>query len=188
MRQADITRPEIRVWRDILNIQMHLYVSYMTKLTRTGTSTYRPCCFLTEQAHMMPRDTPHFSSSTAENPMQKKVKPENFVKEITKRLNKAFGKARKLQKAAASKNKSRKPPQFKPNFKPGNLLLLLARSAREGSLKRKDEDGKDIPIPEKIRYKDTGPIKTLRWALRNRDKTGGARAQSEKTCETSRVG
>ena len=72
------------------------------------------------------------------------------MKEITKNLEKTVGEARKLQKAAADWNKSTKSQQFKPNFKPGDFLLLLARSAREGRLERKDEEGKDIPIPEKI--------------------------------------
>ena len=94
---------------------------------------------------------------------QKKVEPQNFVKEITERLDKAFGKARNLQKAAATENKSRKPQQFKPNFKPGHFLWLLARSARKGRLERKNEEGKDIPLPEKIRNKYTGPFKMLRW-------------------------
>ena len=30
-------------------------------------------------------------------------------------------------------------------------------------MERKDEEGKDIPIPEKIRNKYTGPFKMLRW-------------------------
>ena len=95
--------------------------------------------------------------------LQKKVEPQNFVKEITENLDRAFGKARELQKAAAARNKARKPQQFKPNFKPGDFLLLLARSAREGRLEARDDEGKEIPIPEKIRNKYTGPFKMLRW-------------------------
>ena len=95
--------------------------------------------------------------------MQKKVEPQNFVKEITESLDKAFGKARKLQKAAADEKKSTKPQQFKPNFTLRDFLLRLAGSTREGKLETKDEEGKDIPIPPKIQNKYTGPFKMWRW-------------------------
>ena len=62
---------------------------------------------------------------------RKDEKPENFVKNLTDKLKAAFKKARELQKAAAARKKARKPEQTKPNFKPGDLLLLHARSAKE---------------------------------------------------------
>jgi len=86
------------------------------------------------------------------------------VKKIIKNSEKAFEKARDLQKAAADKNKTRRAGQFKPDFKPGDFLLLMSRSAREGRLEEKDEEGKPIPIPEKMRNKYVGPFKMLRWA------------------------
>ena len=95
--------------------------------------------------------------------LQKKEEPENFVRTITDNLEKAFERVRELQKAAADKNKARRPRQYKPNFKPGDFLLLMARSAPEGRLVERDEEGRPIPIPEKMRNKYTGPFKMIRW-------------------------
>ena len=72
--------------------------------------------------------------------LQRKDDPENFVKNLTEKLDRAFGEARKLQKAAAEKNKARKPAQFKPKFWPGDFLLLMMR------LEMRNEQGKEIPI------------------------------------------
>lgn len=95
--------------------------------------------------------------------LQKKEEPETFVRTVTENLRKAFEKVRTLQKAAAAKNKARKPAQFKPDFKPGDMLLLMTREARAGRLEGRDEEGKAIPLPEKLRNKFAGPYKMLRW-------------------------
>src|SRR3954447_21369402 len=65
---------------------------------------------------------------------KREERKEGFVQEITEKLDFAFGLARERQKTAAEKNKARKHGQFKPDFKPGNLLLLKERAAKEGRL------------------------------------------------------
>ena len=64
-------------------------------------------------------------------PYMRKVEPrETYVEEIVKRLESAFNKVRELQKLAADRNKARRPEQFKPDFQPGDFLLLFERAAR----------------------------------------------------------
>ena len=90
----------------------------------------------------------------------RKVEPtEDFVTELTHRLETAFNRTRELQKVAAERNKARQPPQFKPDFKAGDYLLLHAREAKEGRLEERTEEGKIIPLPTKLRSIVTGPLK-----------------------------
>ena len=56
--------------------------------------------------------------------LRKKEETEEFVENISEKLETAMNRARDLQQKAADKNKARKPEQFKPDFKPGDLLLL----------------------------------------------------------------
>ena len=68
-----------------------------------------------------------------------------------------------MQRKAAERNKERQPEQFKPDFKVGDFLLLYARESKEGRLEEKTEEGKYIPIPNKLRNKLTGPYQMTRW-------------------------
>jgi transposase InsO family protein len=95
--------------------------------------------------------------------MRKKEPVENFVQDLSDKLERAFERTRELQKAAAARNKARQPAQFKPDFKPGDLLLLHARSAKEGRLEEKTEEGASIAIPNKLRNQLTGPYTMIRW-------------------------
>ena len=95
--------------------------------------------------------------------MKRKEESEEFVREITEKLEAAMEKARGLQKRAADKNKARKPEQFKPNFKPGDLLMLKIRAAKEGRLHEKDDAGRTVSIPEKLRNPFIGPFRMIRW-------------------------
>ena len=62
----------------------------------------------------------------------------------------AFERAKSLQAIASERNKARKPGQYKPDFKAGDLLLLQERAPKEGRLEERDEEGKAIPISEKL--------------------------------------
>ena len=94
---------------------------------------------------------------------RREERKEGFVQSICDRLEFAFKRSRDLQAIAAEKNKARKPEQTKPNFAPGDLLLLQARSAKEGRLEERDEEGKHIPIPTKLQNPFTGPFRMIRW-------------------------
>jgi transposase InsO family protein len=95
--------------------------------------------------------------------LRKEEVRENFVQEITGRLDFAFGRARELQAITAEKNKARKPEQFQPKFKPGDFLLLKARAANESRLEEKDENDRHVSIPEKLRNQFVGPYRMVRW-------------------------
>ena len=95
---------------------------------------------------------------------KKEERKEDFVKDITDKLEFAFDLARERQKVAAERNKARKHAQYKPNFKPGDFILLMERAAKEGRLEEKDEEGKHISIPHKLRNRYTGPYEMVRWA------------------------
>ena len=75
----------------------------------------------------------------------------------------AFKRTDELQQKAAEKNQKRMPEKFTPEFKPGDYLLLQARSAKESRLEEKDEEGKTIPLPEKLRNQFIGPYRMIRW-------------------------
>ena len=96
--------------------------------------------------------------------LRKAERTENFVEKITSTLEFAFKRTRELQETAAEKNKARKPEQHKPDFKKGDYLLLQARSAKEGRLEARDENGKQIPLPEKLRNQFTGPFRMIGWS------------------------
>ena len=83
------------------------------------------------------------------------------MKEIGERLDFAFERTRALQ--ASDKNKMRKPAQFDAKFEVGDFVLLRARSAREGRLEERDEEGKFVSIPQKLRSDYVGPYEMLRW-------------------------
>ena len=96
--------------------------------------------------------------------LQKKEEArEKFVDDIAQRLDFAFKRVRKLQEKASARNKERRPPQTKPDFRPGDLLLLMERSAKEGRIEERTAEGKAIPLPEKLRLTYTGPYTMLRW-------------------------
>jgi len=95
--------------------------------------------------------------------LRKKEPTEAFVSSISEKLEAAFARTRELQRIAADRNKARKPTQFKPDFKPGDLLLLYARAAVEGRIEEKTEDGKSIPLPKKLRNSLIGPFEMVRW-------------------------
>jgi hypothetical protein len=95
--------------------------------------------------------------------IRKEEKMEDFVKNITSKLDFAFKRTRELQEAAAEKNKARKPEQHTPNFKEGDFLLLQARSAKESRFEEKDSQGKNIPMPKKLQNSFTGPFRMVGW-------------------------
>ena len=95
---------------------------------------------------------------------KKETRPENFVADITEKLDFAFKRAEERQKAAAEKNKARQPEkQHKPAFKVGDFLLVRARSAEEGRLIDKNEEGKFIKLPGKLTNPYIGPYKMIAW-------------------------
>jgi hypothetical protein len=94
---------------------------------------------------------------------KKEENPEAFVVGIVTYLEKAFERVKMLQEAASKRNKERQPDQYKPSFKPGDYLLLFARSAKDGRVEEKDEEGRDITLPTKLRNAFTGPYKMVRW-------------------------
>jgi hypothetical protein len=110
--------------------------------------------------------TPQTPLSTLFTFLRKKEEPapELFTQEIAQRLDTAFDRARALQTAAAQKNKDRQPEQSKPDFKPGDFLLLKARSAKDGRLVERGEGGIAIPLPQKLRNNFVGPYEMVRWA------------------------
>jgi hypothetical protein len=95
---------------------------------------------------------------------KKEERREEFVQNITQKLEFAFGLARERQKTAAEKNKARKHTQFKPIFNPGDFILVMERAAKEGRVEERDEKGEYISIPEKLRNRYTGPYEMVRWA------------------------
>jgi transposase InsO family protein len=92
---------------------------------------------------------------------------EEYVSKISASLNFAFERARELQYTMAERNQLRKPDnQYKPDFQPGDLLLIWEKAAAESRLNRDvrrlegDEGGK---LPGKLRNPWRGPYKMLRW-------------------------
>ena len=96
--------------------------------------------------------------------LRPKEQNENFVQDILDKLEFAFREARRRQQAVSDKNKERKPTQHQPSFVKGDWLLVFGRSAKEGRLELKDEDGKAIPLPEKMRNQFHGPYRMLAWS------------------------
>jgi hypothetical protein len=95
---------------------------------------------------------------------KKETRPENFVADIQEKLDFAFKRAQERQATAAEQNKARRPEQYKPTFKVGDFLLVMARAAEEGRLIDKDEEGKFIKLPEKLKNQYIGPYKMIGWA------------------------
>lgn len=95
--------------------------------------------------------------------LRKEEKGENYVQAIQDKLEFAFERTRTLQEEAALKNQKRLPEKHTPKFKPGDYLFVLARSAKEGRLEEKDEEGKTITLPEKLRNPFIGPYRMIRW-------------------------
>jgi len=77
-------------------------------------------------------------------------------------LEDSFKRVRKLQ-AASEKNKDRQRLQSEPTFKPGDHVLLFARSSKEGRLEVKTDEGDDIALPSKLRNAFVGPFKMVRY-------------------------
>jgi transposase InsO family protein len=88
---------------------------------------------------------------------------EDFVTAITGRLKNSFERVRVLQAMASERNKDRQKMQSEPTFKPGDHVLLFARSAKEGRLEVKGEDGEAISLPTKLRNAFIGPYKMVRY-------------------------
>ena len=69
-------------------------------------------------------------------------------------MNFAFERARTLQYEMAERNRSRKPDnEYKPEFEPGDLLLVWEKAAAESRLKgdeRRLEGAKGGELPGKL--------------------------------------
>jgi hypothetical protein len=71
-----------------------------------------------------------------------------------------------LQTTMAEKNQDRKPEEYKPEFEPGDLLLVWEKASSESRLKkdvRRLEGDKGGALPGKLRNPWQGPFKMLRW-------------------------
>lgn len=89
---------------------------------------------------------------------------ESFATDIVNRLDEAFERVMLRQAIASERNRARRPEQYEPDFKPGDWLLLFSKSAKESRIEEKDEEGKGISIPTKLRNPFIGPYKMIRWA------------------------
>ena len=98
-----------------------------------------------------------------DDPMSEEV----YVKKITDSLKFASEQAQILQTTMAEKNQEIKPDnEYKPEFEPGDLLLVWEKASAESRLQRDvrrfqgDEGG---VLPGKLRNPWQGPYKMLRW-------------------------
>ena len=93
---------------------------------------------------------------------------EEYVKKIADSLEFAFKQAQILQTAMAQKNQDRKPDnEYKPEFEPGDLLLVWEKASSESRLKgdvRRLQGDKGGVLPGKLRNPWQGPFKMLRWS------------------------
>jgi len=76
--------------------------------------------------------------------------PEEYVQDITKRLDTAFERARVLQAIASERNKDRRPLQSEPTFKEGDYVLLYARDAKGSRVTTPDARGEYASLPVKL--------------------------------------
>ena len=74
-----------------------------------------------------------------------------------------FGGQTPSSKKASDANKERKPLQYEPDLKEGDLVMLQARSAQESRIEETDEKGHRITLPEKLRNPFIGPFRILAW-------------------------
>ena len=86
---------------------------------------------------------------------------EQYVAKMTERLKKAFDEARKRQYAAAVDNQERGKEKYKPDFKPGDMLFVWARSSEEARME--NADGKRVSLPKKWINPWIGPFRMIRW-------------------------
>ena len=80
---------------------------------------------------------------------------EEYITKIVGTLNFAFERARTLQYNMAERNRLRKPDnQYKPDFEPGDLLLVWEKAAAESRLQadvRRLEGDQGGVLPGKLR-------------------------------------
>ena len=90
------------------------------------------------------------------------------MKKINDSLKFAFDQAQIMQKAMADKNQNRKPSnEYKPEFEPGDLLLVWEKASAESRLKRdvrRLKGDKGGVIPGKLKNPWQGTFKMLRWS------------------------
>ena len=88
-----------------------------------------------------------------------------YVAKITSSLEFAFERARTLQ---YERNRARKPDnEYKPEFEPGDLLLVWEKASAESRLKgdvRRLEGDKGGVLPGKLKNPWQGPFKMIRWS------------------------
>jgi exodeoxyribonuclease III len=92
---------------------------------------------------------------------------EEYVKKISDSLKFSFEQAQILQTAMAERNQERKPDnEYKPEFEPGDLLLVWEKASAESRLKgdiRRLQGDEGGVLPGKLRNPWQGPFKMLRW-------------------------
>jgi hypothetical protein len=93
---------------------------------------------------------------------------EEYITKITNHLNFAFERARTLQYEMAERNRARKPDnEYKPEFEPGDLLLVWEKASAESRLKadvRRLQGDEGGILPGKLRNPWQGPYKMIRWS------------------------
>jgi hypothetical protein len=80
---------------------------------------------------------------------------------MTEQLQAAFKLARRQQYSAAVENEERGGNKSKPDFKPGDMLFVWARSSEESRIER--ADGKIVALPKKWVNPWIGPYKLVKW-------------------------
>ena len=86
---------------------------------------------------------------------------EDYVQKMIERLRTAFSLARRQQYAAAVENEDRGGDKSKPDYKPGDLLFVWARSSEESRTEK--ADGKKTTLPKKWVNPWIGPYRLIRW-------------------------
>ena len=130
-------------------------VLFSYRCSTNDATGYSPYFLLNGRAPTIPSD---LSFSILDSPCKSK---EEYVNEMTQRLQLAFRVARRQQYSAAVENEDRGGAKTKPDFKPGDMLFVWARNSEEARTER--ADGKIVALPKKWINPWVGPYKMIKW-------------------------
>ena len=116
-------------------------VLFSYRCSTNDATGYSPYYLLNGRAPTIPSD---LSFSVLETPCRSK---EEYVTKMVERLQVAFALARRQQYSAAVENEDRGGDKNRPDFKPGDMLFVWARSSEETRFER--ADGKKVALPKK---------------------------------------
>ena len=130
-------------------------VLFSYRCSTNDATGYSPYYLLNGRAPTIPSD---LSFSVLETPCRSK---EEYVTKMVERLQVAFALARRQQYSAAVENEDRGGDKTRPDFKPGDMLFVWARSSEETRFER--PDGKKVALPKKWVNPWIGPYEMIRW-------------------------